>query len=227
MKIKTFYLYGILVIGLVQVSCVTTRHDEPSDSRGMTSLDVSVEYLSEDRGVLSRKYFPQGVVLAFPYIPGEIFGTPRSRPLFQKNINHNDHFTLNLADALPRMEEEARPLLQTWQETGLAIEPANTRLVRIGTFPFDAKTREPIGGGGFIEENSKDNLILMYFDRACHIQGGFEINEEIFSHDIKVPGRGFHFIRVRPTARNQFHLEYFPGQPSVTFSIHVFNLQRV
>ncbi|HUT40826.1 MAG TPA: hypothetical protein VM011_05730 [Gammaproteobacteria bacterium] len=192
----------------------------------LTDVRATVEYVDGNNLVVDAQYQPRHIVLVFPYVPGQIFGSPGSELLFTLLLTPQSELQLELENALPGLQDGAT-LLQTVAETaGLTIRPAQTRLARIGTFPFDAKTLEPLGEGGFIDGNTREHLILMYFNRPCVLSGTLYIDQNEYVHDIAIPAAGFHFLRVQQQGAGRHVLTRAEDISAIVFSIRLQHLQQ-
>lgn len=191
---------------------------------GVTQLQMGIEYVGPDNQRLPAEQFTDAIMLRFPLVPAGIFGVPKSRSIFFVRADDDLHFNLDLQENLSNVESAARQLSRQWRNRGLTIKPANTRLARLGTFPYHADTHRSLGGGGFINPNNRDTLILLYVDRPCEIRGQFTIGEEQFAHDLTFETAGFHWIRVSSPGPDRFTLVPYPDNGPALFSIHVMNV---
>ena len=192
----------------------------------LTVVRASVEYVDENNLLVDARFQPRHIVLVFPYIPGQIFGSPGSELLFTRLLTPRSELQLELENALPGLQDGAT-ILQTVAETaGLTIRPAQARLARIGTFPFDAQTLEPLGEGGFIDATTREHLILMYFDRPCVLSGTLYINQDEYVHDIAIPAAGFHFLRLQQQGAGRHLLSRAEVTSGIVFSIRLQHLQQ-
>lgn len=204
-----------------------TASKPSTDNFSLDSINSSVEFLSPDRTTLPANHFTNKVVLLFPYISGGIFGNADSEPVFYNYLTGELEFSLDLKSATQTLDEVSTSLSEKWLHSGLSITPAKTRISRIGTFAYNAETGNPIGAGGFIDTVSRDNLILLYTDRACEITGELRLGRELYIHTIDLPTAGFHWLRVHSTRHNQFEIKYYPHTMNIKFSIHLLQLTNV
>ena len=160
-------------------------------------------------------------------MPGEIFGSPKSEVLFQVRPKNNQDFYLDLLGSVKKIDKVAIPLLPKWREKGLSVSPANTRLARIGTFPFNPVTGRLIGGGGFVEEDTKDYLILVYVSKPCKVTGTFTMGGESYDHNIDFPSSGYHLVSMRDVGVGKYLLEHRPSSEGVKFSILISSKQGI
>jgi hypothetical protein len=214
-----------LVLILLLCGCATPG-GRPDAERALSVLQADVEYTDDDNQPIDARFQPGQLVLLFPYVPGQIFGSPGSTLLFTKRLSTQDSLHLDLTRALPGLRQGASTLQASADTEGLAIRPARTRLARIGTFPFDARAREPLGEGGFIDARTREHLILMYFDRPCVLSGTLHIGEKSYRHDITIPVAGFHLLRVQQQDARHYTLVRADATSAITFSIHLLNLQQ-
>lgn len=218
-------LAGLLMVLSLSGCAMTGRL--PDTSRGLTELNAGVEYIDDDNQTLDARFQPGQLALMFPYVTGQIFGNPGSDMLFTELLTPQGGLHLDLARALPGLARGASTLQASENTEGLSIRPAGTRLARIGTFPFDARTREPLGEGGFLDARTREHLILVYFDRPCVVSGTLHADGAAFRHDITVPAPGFHFLRVHRLDALRYELTRVDAASSVIFSIHRLNLQGI
>lgn len=191
----------------------------------LSELIASVEYIDDDNQVVDPRFQAGHLVLVFPYIPGRIFGTPGNDLLFTVLLTPEDRLHLELSRAEPGLRAGAATLQAGAETTGLSLRPARTRFARIGTFPFDAKTRQPLGAGGFVDGGTRENLVLMYFDRACALTGEVAIDDETYVHDISIHAAGFYFLRIRQDGPRRYVLQRVTALPPVVFTIRPTQLQ--
>jgi hypothetical protein len=216
---------GCLVLVLLLCGCAMPG-GRPDAERALNALQADVEYIDDDNQAIDARFQPGQLVLVFPYVAGQIFGSPGSTLLFTELLSTQDSLHLDLTRALPGLRQGASTLQASAETEGLAIRPAATRLARIGTFPFDATTREPLGEGGFTDAHTREHLILTYFDRPCDLSGTLHAGGKIYRHDITIPVAGFHLLRVQQEDARHYTLVRADATVSVRFSIHLLNLQQ-
>ena len=143
----TMYLAWLLLISLDSGCATSPAVHDGAPAAPLTQLTIDIEYVDADNAPVPAAYQPANVVLAFPHIPGQIFGSPSGPPVLITPVSVDSPAVLPLrrvANALSDQLETLRPVPVT---RGLTITPADTRLTRIGTFPHDAKTLDSIRGG--------------------------------------------------------------------------------
>jgi len=208
--------------------CMTDRAATVSDqTEGITRIDSSVEFVGPDNIHLSEEQYPKAVILMFPYVTGSIFGTTSPAPVYIVPVDRQLNFSLNLTEKIAEIAKAAAPLTEEWRSIGLTVEPGNTRIIRIATFPYSYATKDLIGVGGFIEPVSRNTMILVYVDRACEIKGEVDSGREHYSHHLLFSGKGFHWIEVIKRSKNYYILQNYHGDNTIKFSVHIENLQLI
>ena len=194
---------------------------------GVLRIETQVEYVDKNYKHLQKQYFPKDVVLAFPYVAAGIFGRPDSEPLFVERLNEELSFSLDLVEKRKAIKNGSQPLVNKWLELGLSITPADTRLSRLATLPYDAITQKPVGGGGFINPSSRNRLILIYVDRACEIQGELDLSEGHYIHQLVLPTDGYFWLEISKTPEGTSVLSVYPDDGEVHFFIKIYDLLAV
>lgn len=218
----------LLVICVFLSACTATPTTRaPSGAGALDELAFTIEYVDRNNKIVPAKFQPQDVVLVFPYIPGDIFGSPDSKPVFIAPVSIEARVAVNL----DRLDSVLAPLAATVTDaaraSGLALAPADARFARMGTFPHEAETFAPVGGGGFLDPVTRDTMILVYFDRPCTITGDRVAGGDTFSHAIRVPAAGLHWIRVVDEGAGRYTLRNDRAIPEVVFSITLYNLKAL
>ncbi len=132
-------------------------------------ISSQLVFLSADlataRPSLARTQFR----LFFPYIAGDIYGSPTTGDFINPTVDADYHFEIDLNRSHPA-------LLASLQPTELSvpylhIEPAGARVARLAPMVLQADGIEPLGHTDWVDGDSKRPLLLLYFDRAATISG--------------------------------------------------------
>ena len=222
---KTFSL-TVIIIFLTGCSTIP-QSPGPSEKSSLREISLAVQYVDSDNDPVQPEYHPENVVLVFPHIPGEIFGSPSGDPILITPVSVGDSVTLDLAKAEQALAGELSALKPGPNTDGLVISPANAQFTRIGTFPYNARTFEDIGGGGFTDPASRKLMVLMYFDRPCTLTGEITAEGSVFRHAIDIPDRGFHWIQYDKPLKNEFVLTRGAPVSDIVFSITLYHLKRI
>ena len=113
---------------------------------------------------------PAHLSLGLAIAPGGFYGTHSLSYFDTPYIGGQTSIPLNLGRMTQRFEREATPELEAGMP-GVEVTPKETRLARLMAglwFRTDihVKLKE-----GFYDANSRNTLLLMYFDRPCHLSG--------------------------------------------------------
>ena len=215
----------LMVVAFMAIALHGYASDIPKATKlNSASVDIvrgSVEFVGPGNEIISLGRFSLDVVLFFPDMPGELFGTPMKRKIFVVEVLKNMTFTLDLREGRNKVDNHAVSLKSNRSSKGLKVDPPETRLSRIATFPHDARTRKALGGGGFIDPNSRESLILVYVDRPSHISGEVEFPGLAALFDIRFDAPGFHWIRFKSIGQGRYKLMSYPDDGPVNFSIHL------
>ena len=160
----------------------------------ITVLLVRMEY-SRDRIAGRALAWTRDTRLWLGLVRGAVFGNP-SVTLHEETGNLRQ-FSLDLNALAASTGQYAEPLTAAALAQGFRIEPAETRIARVGTYNYDALTGAAIGGTAFIEPVDRGLLILIYVDRPCRLSGTVRVSETQSAElDALVPDAGFHWLRV-------------------------------
>lgn len=215
---------GIAVaIALLVGGCAGALRTAPTSAAALavTSIHARVAYVDESGARLSADLAPP-LVLAFPIIPGQIYGRVRKPLLFVVQPDGRHAFTLDLAAKRAQTDGLAAPLRSLRPYSGLAVKPASARILRLATFAFYRSDSRPVEGGvGFQEQRSGDRLMMIYVDRACHISGTVREPDLRVDHAIDLPGPGFYWIRRRRIGTHHFLMQQVPPPADILLRVQM------
>lgn len=222
------YRIALIMISVCLAACSgLPKTAGPAGGDPLKQMTLSVEYLDENGARVSPEFQPKSLLLEFPYIPGQVFGSTSDEPVFIVPVSVGSTVTVKLVAEEAGLKEVAAPLRPGADTRGLTVTPENARFARMGTFPHDARNYAMIGGGGFLDPATRDALILMYFDRACTLSGVIALDSGEARHSIDVPGAGFYWIRAVKLDNNDFVLSRAESRENAIFSITLYQLQSI
>lgn len=223
------YTYRLLQLAFVTIlvaACSTTPVHQPEFESGVTSINTKIEYVGPNNIALHEEQYPDDVVLSFPYVSGALFGHISDLPVYIVKADKERSFSLNLLERIETIDHGAAPLNKNLREQGIKILPEDTRLARLGTLPYRYSNRESIGGGGFIDTDSRNILILAYVNQSCEIKGSYAQNGKKYIYQLVFPGKGFHWIEVLVDKNNTVLTNYNQSK-NIRFSIHIKNIELI
>jgi len=167
---------------------------------------------SPGSGVSSMAY-------AFPVLEGEIFGQPTGTALTVVDVNRAT-FDLKLEKLWSAASAAARPLTAEARQSGIVVTPAETGLLRVGTYLVDQDRQSLLLADVEFRDSMKDvPLILLYVDRPCHIggvvHGAREGSAEVVDIDVALAAPGFHWLSFARGADGQSFIRVHNGSDAV------------
>ena len=214
---------GLVLLSLLLSACSMMS---PARYGPIHEIDTVVEYVGPDNIPLDSSRYPGKVILAFPMVSGAIFGSPQDNAMFVSQLDDSLHFHIDLAEKPDMFEDAIAPLDETWKQAGLVIEPDDTRIGRLGTFPYGGDDGSQVGAGGFFDPVTRNTLILVYVDRACTISGEFSIGLTSYRHELVFNNRGFHWVRIAEPSHTIHVLQNHEGKDA-RFSIQILDLEMI
>jgi hypothetical protein len=151
---------------------------------------------------------PADSSLTLGVIPGAIAGKP-SRTLQVVRIAKLSVIEINLDSFETATIKQAAPMTAAFAESGLRIDPVDTRFARASTL---LKYSGVLPGDLFVEfadQDSKNPLTLVYFDRPCRLTGARAIanggGERLtLVYDVTVEKPGLNWLVRSPQGSNGF-----------------------
>ncbi len=206
----------LLAIPLLLQACATVNHSSNQSSK--SSYVLRYGFYSYSYHKIENYKYENGLNLIFPSIPGAIFGNPTSDILAVSPVSSDYTFRLNIPNNL---EKKAKRL----SDNRLEIVPSNTKVLRLGTFHLSLSHQDQIGGGGFINTESGDFLILMYFSNPAEVKGTVKVGNDWYDHQISISKPGWSWIKLSELSANTYQLSVFSGDLStIEFCVLVENL---
>jgi hypothetical protein len=176
-----------------------------------TSDSISIEAMFVDAkgNPLPVDDRPGDFSLTLGAIAGSIGGMP-VHMLQTVPIAKQSAIDINLLAFATAAAQLAEPINAAATESGLRIDPIDTRFVRASTLlTYEGASSGPLAIA-FVDRDSKNTLILMYFDRRCRLTGTKEIANrgsgekltQVYDVIIKKPGLSW-LVRT-PQGRSGF-----------------------
>lgn len=102
-----------------------------------------------------------------------------------------------IREAAPRLA----PMTKSTARLGLRVSPEGTRLARIFPLvlrPSGSRINVPgrLGRRDYFTDQERRITYLIFFDRACRIQGALDLGGDSLTADVEVPGPGLHALVV-------------------------------
>jgi hypothetical protein len=138
------------------------------------SISIEPRFVDAKGDPVAIEDRPGDVSLALGAIAGSIGGIP-DRTLQVVRISKLSAIEINLGTFEAAVGQQAVTMTAAAAASGLRIDPVDTRFARASTLlNHSGALRGPLVVE-FADKDSKNVLILMYFDRPCHLTGTKEI----------------------------------------------------
>jgi hypothetical protein len=177
---------------------------QPIADAGNGRLSMPVRIVDMNDNVLPVSGLLYGTA-SFGAIPGSIYGNPQS-PRVTMNVDTDAGLIMDFSQ-FKDMSEQATTITPFAVKSGWNMVPADTRFTRVGTsVDFVGASHRP-SRIGFADSNSKDTLLLVFFDRPCHLTGTIiippqkgEASKNVF--EVTIKKAGFNWLSMSPTDAN-------------------------
>jgi hypothetical protein len=121
--------------------------------------------LANERPPLAQNQFR----LFFPYIAGDIYGSPTTGDFLNPTLGADYRFTLDLNRSHAALLASLEPT--DFSVSYLKIEPAAARVARLAPMVLQADGIEPVGRTDWVDADSRRTVMLLYLDRPATIAG--------------------------------------------------------
>lgn len=210
-----------LSVGFLLITCCScseiSQNKEPL--KQLETLAFKISYIDSEKNILTEHNVNKFAIF-FTAIKGEIFGPRKKQVIIHKMVHNGQELTYEAKTMADKFDSFAGEMLSGENTVGLTIAPVETRLYRVGTYAYDPSVKRGLGATVFIDVQSKTDLMLVYFDRACHLSGTLIEGTEQFVHDIKIPAGGFYWLSARKTKPNVTTLQAYKHTENVIFAIY-------
>lgn len=135
---------------------------------------------------------PGGYRLVFPYIVGDLYGSPTTGDFVQPVNQTAGGFTLDLNRSQEALERELGPT--EFSLRFLKVSPADARLARLTPAALQRDGIEPVGTVEWLDAQSRRPLMLVYIDRPARIEGSVTRDGVTLRYDIRSARGGYVWI---------------------------------
>jgi hypothetical protein len=133
-----------------------------------------------------------GYRLVFPYIVGDLYGSPNTGDFVVPVRQSASGFTLDLNRTQEALESELGPT--DFSLRFLKIVPRDARLARLVPVALQRNGIEPVGTVEWLDAHSRMPLMFVYVDRPARIGGSLTRGGETIRYDIRVAESGYVWI---------------------------------
>ena len=141
--------------------------------------------------------------LFFPYIAGDIYGSPTTGDFINPLLDTDYRFEIDL-------NHTHKALLASLQPTELSlsylhIEPAQARVARLAPIVLEADGIEPVGRANWVDGDSRRSLLLLYFDRPATLSGRSSGGGKPWRYSIHAAEAGYVWVGLQPGANENVY----------------------
>ena len=147
--------------------------------------------LATERPALPRAQFR----LFFPYIAGDIYGSPTTGDFINPTLDADYHFAIDLNRSHQALLASLEPT--EFSLSYLRIEPAGARVARLAPMVLQADGIEPLGHTDWVDADSKRALLLLYLDRAATISGRGSSGAKPLRYSIHTAAAGYVWVGLQ------------------------------
>jgi hypothetical protein len=189
------------------VSC-GPREEAPASARADWVLKSRVAFFEAD-GKTARPAPKEDLRLWMPWVVGDLYGDPNEGELAPAVLKPDLSFSLDLNNSRQKVGKALIPtqFSQKW----MSIEPKEARVARISPFVLPAEGIVPVGDCEWLDTDTGDKLMLVYFDRPARIRGEIVYEGRNLRFDIETQEAGYVWIR-QPDGSGEFRMAPWPGR---------------
>jgi hypothetical protein len=201
---------AVLVFASTLTAC-SSGHDSAGVGPDW-KLRTRVEFVESDFKTVRAPLDPASFYLAFPFIGGDLYGTPTTHDFVRVEVDSHYSFVLDLTTSERFARRAARPA--GIGEGRVRGTPAAVGLARVATFTMDAETGQRAGFTAWSDATGDGNLVLAYFDGPGSIVGAFTEDGHEYRFNIAVEKEGYAWLRRRKIAENvsEMVVSEWPGE---------------
>jgi hypothetical protein len=133
--------------------------------------------------------------MVFPYIAGDLYGSPTTGDFFSPTLRADYSFDIDLNRA-------EKPLLASLEPTEfslsyLKITPAGAHVARLAPMALQADGIDQVGRTNWLDSATKEPLLLLFLDRAANISGQTVAQGRPLRYDIRSGAPGYVWVARR------------------------------
>jgi hypothetical protein len=161
-------------------------------------LRSKVVFLSEDLATERAPLPPAEFRLFFPYVAGDIYGSPTTGDFINPTVGADYRFEIDLNRSHAALLASLEPTQFSLSQ--LHIEPAGARVARLAPMVLQADGIEPVGLTNWVDGDSRRTLLLLYFDRPATISGRVSGGGKPIRYSIHAAVAGYVWVGQEPRA---------------------------
>jgi hypothetical protein len=181
-------LCALGVLALTACDRLGSHADGRSDWVIRTRLVFTAADLGTARPAMPLSQFR----LVFPYILGDLYGTPGTGDFFSPVLSRNYAFEIDLNRNHRALLASLEPT--DFSESYLRIEPPAARVARLAPMALQADGIDQVGRTDWMDSDSRRPLLLLFLDRPANISGKTVTAGRTLRYDIRSPAAGYFWV---------------------------------
>jgi hypothetical protein len=149
-------------------------------------------FLSDDFRSERRPLAPGQFRLLFPYIAGDIYGSPTVGDFLHPVLDADYQFQIDLNRTHELLMKSLEPT--DFSLSYLHIEPREARVARLAPMMLQADGIEPLGRMDWFDPDSRRPVLLLYIDRPATISGRKTAQDRSLRYEIHARAAGYVWV---------------------------------
>lgn len=200
---------GLLVLTSLAVLAGCAKQEAPPvAARADWVLESRVVFVEAD-GKTPRLAPREDLRLWMPFVVGDIYGDPNEGELADATLKPDLSFSLDLNKSREKLGKVLIPT--NFSQKWMTIEPKEARVARISPFVLPVNGIAPVGLCEWLDVDTGNKLMLVYFDRPARIRGEIVYEGRNLRFDIESTEAGYVWIR-QPEKSGDFRMAPWPGR---------------
>ena len=188
------------LVALILCGCAAAPSSTaPTQNLGLSGLRIEPQFVGADGTPVGSEALPHQPLFAFRLKPGSLFGVSVFSTVELERLDKDRQLAIDLNAWLEVAARRSLPASDSRVSGGVRISPAETRFAQVSPLVYaqDAGQHdEQLGLRSYFVDAGGQAANLIYFDRACKLEGTFHPNSgrRTVTVDIKIAGRGFYLL---------------------------------
>jgi hypothetical protein len=191
------WLHRAFLVPVLAALWLSGCHQSPPD-RSDWVLRARLVFLAEDLATERAPLPPAEFRLFFPYVAGDIYGSPTTGDFINPTVGADYRFEIDLNRSHAALLASLEPTQFSLSQ--LHIEPAGARVARLAPMVLQADGIEPVGLTNWVDGDSRRTLLLLYFDRPATISGRVSGGGKPIRYSIHAAAAGYVWVEQVPGA---------------------------
>jgi hypothetical protein len=180
-------LAGVL---LILVAC--EAQNPPPENHPQWVIHSKVVFREADL-TTPREALPQSAFrLTFPYVAGDLYGSPNIGDLIHPVLNSDYTFEIDLNRTQSDLVRSLQPT--EFSVDYLKIDPPDARIARLTPLALQADGIEQVATSDWVDTRSNERLMLVYADRPARITGAVTRNGHTVRYNVRIAEAGYVWI---------------------------------